>query len=79
MESVLNKIWPWFQTAADRIHAMKLPPDVEQLFDDLWVVMPSYMKKAIEKLIEDLAEKYDKDELADYLKKIFKALKEALS
>ena len=71
----LNKIWPWFQKAADKIRAWDLPKPVKELFDEIEGLLDESIKTALYEFIKANYEKYGRDFALQLLDKVLRALK----
>lgn len=78
LKSVLDKIWPWFQTTADKIKAWELPPKVDELFDEIWDNLPSTIQDTIYKMLKSVYEKYGEEFAKELLEKILALFKKSL-
>jgi len=73
-----NKIYPMFQTEADKIKAWKLPDNVDKLFDEVWGLIPAGTQTKIWAFIKDIYAKYGPAVAAAILAKILADIKTAI-
>ena len=76
IKDILNKIWPWFQTTADKIQAWGLPPELKDLFDKVWGIVPSALQNIIFKELEKLYKEQSVEKAKQALEAFLKWFKE---
>lgn len=74
-----NKIYPWFQSSADKIKSWELPPKVEALFDEVWAKMPADIQAKTWALVKKIYDEYGPAIAAALLAKILAEIKAALA
>ena len=75
LKSVLNKIWPWFQTTYDKISQWDLTPKQKELLNQVWLTLPVKIQESIWALLKKLAELYGDEFAKKILQDVLEALK----
>ena len=70
-----TRVHPWFQKSADKISAMKLPPDVAKLFRSISAALPEELLAGFIKYVGRVYKKHGKEYVAALIKNLAQSLK----
>lgn len=71
----LSRIWPWFQTTADKIEEWDLSPQQKELVNQIWLTLPIKIQETLWALLKKLADMYGDDFAKKILTDVLEALK----